>query len=238
MEHGPERETILTARLELVSLTPSFVAALVAGDLRAARAELGARISPWLASDSGHFVQLNLAEIAGRAAGFAGLGRLIVVGGESHGRPAIGSIGFHGPPDDRGRLEVGCRIHPAHRGQGYAAEALAALLDWATMRFGISRYLVAVPSRHEPWELVPVDISGGQEASPGEPIEGIAELIELERQRPGIGGRAPGDRAPPERGRLQPGQWQLDGKDRVQEETQDEERPRASGVAEGKADEP
>jgi hypothetical protein len=59
----------------------------------------------------------------------------------------IGTIGFHGPPDERGRLEVSCRIDPAQRSRGYAAEALSALLDWTTARYGVNRFLVALPTR-------------------------------------------------------------------------------------------
>ena len=41
---------------------------------------------------------------------------------------AIGGIGFKGQPED-GRIEVGYGLAPSARGNGYAAEALAALLD-------------------------------------------------------------------------------------------------------------
>jgi RimJ/RimL family protein N-acetyltransferase len=43
----------------------------------------------------------------------------------------IGDIGFHAPPDDLGEASVGFGIVPAARRQGYAVEALRALLDWA-----------------------------------------------------------------------------------------------------------
>src|SRR5260370_1084853 len=35
---------------------------------------------------------------------------------------AIGGIGFHGPPDVAGRVEIGYNIIPAYEGQGYATE--------------------------------------------------------------------------------------------------------------------
>jgi RimJ/RimL family protein N-acetyltransferase len=40
-------------------------------------------------------------------------------------------VGFHGPPDDQGRVEIGYGIVPAQRRQGYAREAIAGLTDWA-----------------------------------------------------------------------------------------------------------
>ncbi|MCT4352998.1 GNAT family N-acetyltransferase [Streptomyces sp. Je 1-79] len=46
-------------------------------------------------------------------------------------RVAIGGIGFHGPPDGRRFVTVGYGLIPGVRGQGYAAEALRALLALA-----------------------------------------------------------------------------------------------------------
>ncbi|GAA1135635.1 hypothetical protein GCM10009664_00830 [Kitasatospora gansuensis] len=40
----------------------------------------------------------------------------------------IGAAGFHGPPDERGMVEVGYGVAEGHRRQGYAKAILAALL--------------------------------------------------------------------------------------------------------------
>lgn len=42
-------------------------------------------------------------------------------------RLAVGGVGFKGPPRD-GRVEIGYGLAPSARGQGYAGEALTALL--------------------------------------------------------------------------------------------------------------
>ncbi|MFG3101844.1 GNAT family N-acetyltransferase [Streptomyces sp. NPDC048182] len=47
---------------------------------------------------------------------------------------AIGGIGFHGAPDEDGRVEVGYDLVPAARGAGHATEALRALAGWALRR--------------------------------------------------------------------------------------------------------
>lgn len=44
---------------------------------------------------------------------------------------AIGSMGFRGGPDETGMIELGYSIIPAYRGQGYATEMAAGLIDWA-----------------------------------------------------------------------------------------------------------
>jgi RimJ/RimL family protein N-acetyltransferase len=43
----------------------------------------------------------------------------------------VGDIGFHGPPNSRGAVTVGYGLAPGARGQGYATEALRAVVDWA-----------------------------------------------------------------------------------------------------------
>ena len=44
---------------------------------------------------------------------------------------AIGGIGFHGPPDEAGRVEIGYNIIPAYQGQGYATEMARRAIDRA-----------------------------------------------------------------------------------------------------------
>jgi RimJ/RimL family protein N-acetyltransferase len=43
----------------------------------------------------------------------------------------VGDIGFHAPPDSSGTVTVGYGLAARARGQGYATEALRALIDWA-----------------------------------------------------------------------------------------------------------
>jgi len=43
----------------------------------------------------------------------------------------IGAGGFFGPPNDKGEVEIGFSIMPAHRKQGYATELVNALAAWA-----------------------------------------------------------------------------------------------------------
>ncbi|MFI1304390.1 GNAT family N-acetyltransferase [Streptomyces sioyaensis] len=44
---------------------------------------------------------------------------------------ALGSIGFHGPPDDEGFVEIGYDLSPSARGAGWATEAVRLLAGWA-----------------------------------------------------------------------------------------------------------
>lgn len=44
---------------------------------------------------------------------------------------AIGTVGFKGPPDSAGQVEIAYAIAPAYQGQGLATAAAAALLEFA-----------------------------------------------------------------------------------------------------------
>ena len=50
----------------------------------------------------------------------------------------IGDVGFMGPPDETGAVSVGCAIAEDAREQGYATEALAALLEWVRGQSGLT----------------------------------------------------------------------------------------------------
>ena len=180
MKLEPGAEVIRTARLELVPFSARLLEAVLRGDLEAASHETGARVPRWLANDPSPVIQLHLAELAARTAGLGGFGRLIVLATDGGGRRVIGSIGFHGPPDERRCLEVGARLHPGHRGRGYAIEALTGILGWAASRFGITRFVVAIQVRREPGDLVAIDIASPGAPRLGEQVEGLALFLEGE----------------------------------------------------------
>jgi [ribosomal protein S5]-alanine N-acetyltransferase len=43
----------------------------------------------------------------------------------------VGHVGFHGPPDERGMVEVAYSVDPQYRRRGYAKKMLRAALAWA-----------------------------------------------------------------------------------------------------------
>ncbi|WP_338900406.1 GNAT family N-acetyltransferase [Streptomyces sp. TG1A-60] len=47
---------------------------------------------------------------------------------------ALGALGYHGAPDEEGRVEIGYDLVEGARGRGYATEALRALVGWARER--------------------------------------------------------------------------------------------------------
>jgi ribosomal-protein-alanine N-acetyltransferase len=50
-----------------------------------------------------------------------------------------GSIGFKGPPDERGIVEIGYSVLPEFQGQGLATEMVAAIVQWAKHQPSVRR---------------------------------------------------------------------------------------------------
>jgi ribosomal-protein-alanine N-acetyltransferase len=59
----------------------------------------------------------------------------------------VGDIGFKGPPDEAGSIEVGYSVIPNRRRRGYATEAARAIVKWAFSQPGI-QVVVAGCDRH------------------------------------------------------------------------------------------
>jgi RimJ/RimL family protein N-acetyltransferase len=133
---------IRTARFELVSMTLPFMEALIAHDIERASEEIGAVVPPDMPDDLEHFLMYRTGQMREDPSVQQWIGRAIVLD-DADGRRVIGSLGFHGPPDDDGRVEVGYRVEPAHRRQGVAREVVRALFDWANTEHGISRFRAA-----------------------------------------------------------------------------------------------
>jgi ribosomal-protein-alanine N-acetyltransferase len=58
---------------------------------------------------------------------------------------AVGSVSFHGAPDERGMVEIGVGIAKEERGNGFASEAITGMWDWACLQPGVKflRYTVS-----------------------------------------------------------------------------------------------
>jgi RimJ/RimL family protein N-acetyltransferase len=135
--------SIRTPRFELVSMTLPFMEALRSRDLDTAAREVGGALLPVdLADQLEHFLDYRSAQMREEPSIQPWLGRLIVLDDE-RGRRVIGSAGFHGPPDDEGRIEVGYRVEPEYRRRGVATEVVRALFDWANREHGVTRFRAA-----------------------------------------------------------------------------------------------
>jgi ribosomal-protein-alanine N-acetyltransferase len=122
---------VTTSRLELRVIPPSAAAALP-DDRADAERILGCALEPtWPhAALLGILTaQADMRDGAERYAAWAIVDRATA--------RVIGDIGFHGPPDADGLIEVGYSVEPAWRRRGIAGEALTALLAWVEREPGV-----------------------------------------------------------------------------------------------------
>jgi ribosomal-protein-alanine N-acetyltransferase len=127
----PPKDEVSTGRLLLRPL-PAAAAGALPGDRAAATSLIGAELSDdWPLPDLVDALPLFAARRTNQ-----GFGAWVVIDPGS-GR-VIGDIGFMGPPDGNGEVEIGYSLVPAARGRGLAAEAAAALSGWALRQPGVA----------------------------------------------------------------------------------------------------
>ncbi len=124
-------ETVLsTPRLDLVLLDPDQARDVAAGNENGHAWGDGYPMGSTLLS-----AELTLAAAArGRPLGAFGNYQII----RREDGLVIGDAGFVGPPDETGAVTLGCAIIESARRQGYATEAMSALLDWASTQTGLT----------------------------------------------------------------------------------------------------
>ena len=63
---------------------------------------------------------------------------------EKETREIVGSTSFHGPPDEKGMMEIGLGVHNDFQRRGYATEALIGMWSWVVDQAGVEllRYTV------------------------------------------------------------------------------------------------
>ncbi|MEV0456750.1 GNAT family N-acetyltransferase [Catellatospora methionotrophica] len=61
----------------------------------------------------------------------------------------VGGVGFHGAPDEQGTVEIGYGLAESARGNGYASEGAAALVDLA-LRLGARRVVATLEYDNQP----------------------------------------------------------------------------------------
>lgn len=140
---------IETERLLLICLLPEEIQSLISGDRDRVSLLTGVRYPPddpnrgvdW----SWHLraLQADCNQVAWRV-------RLIV---ERSSNTVVGSINLKGPPID-GDVEIGWGLHADARGNGYATEASAAVVDWVAKHSGVTSISATVPDDNYPSQRV------------------------------------------------------------------------------------
>jgi ribosomal-protein-alanine N-acetyltransferase len=144
---------ISAPRLDLVSMSPPFLDALLGGRRGDAAERLGARIPErWPDEHDERFLLLRLKDMRVRPQDEQWLVRAVV---EREAGEMVGHAGFHGPPGRNGigragALEIGYTVLPAFRRRGYAVEAASALIAWARSEHGVHDFIASIAPGNEP----------------------------------------------------------------------------------------
>lgn len=122
--------TIETVRLQLISFSPAHLLALIDGYQQFEEC-FGLRAADGLREFfvSGDVSSAWLERLRTAVAADPWVHGFAVVDLESNS--VIGSVGFKGPPDGDGIVEIAYGIAPGHQGKGYATEAAAAGVAFA-----------------------------------------------------------------------------------------------------------
>ncbi|MEZ4621572.1 MAG: GNAT family N-acetyltransferase [Caldilineaceae bacterium] len=151
------RQSIVTPRLILAPMTVAFLTAALAEDQQRASAELGAQVPrDWV--EANWLIQLRLSQLESDPALQPWLLRAII---HRTQKTMIGHIGFHDYPGAAylhayatAAAEMGYTIFPAHRRQGYAREAVAALMAWAETEQGVTQFVLSISPDNLPSQRI------------------------------------------------------------------------------------
>ena len=120
---------IVTSRLRLELLFAETLDALLTRETKSAVRIQGLNLSgPFLQSVDDRFLRIQVERIRARPSRRSWCIRAIV---RDEDDTVIGHSGFHGPPEDVGRAEIGYNVLEPYRRNGYATEAVQSLVDWA-----------------------------------------------------------------------------------------------------------
>ncbi len=137
---------LYTARLELVPITLPMVEAVMQGDRALAESIAGAQLPASWPGETLIARAFTASLEAIRADPEKRLwGDRLMIPRDS--RQVLGSVIFHGRPDEDGIAEVGYGVEEASQGQGYGTEGTRACVEWALEQPGVR----AVTATTFPW---------------------------------------------------------------------------------------
>ena len=139
---------VSSERLDLVPMTLELMEALLRGDLVSAQRMVGYGIP----SDWPHVMEsvlrYRIPIAQAQPESLPLLLRAMVLRADPE--VVVGRLGFHGPADNDGMLEIGYEVFPGYRRQGYAREAVVAMFRWAQHDPGVRRFRASVSPQNLP----------------------------------------------------------------------------------------
>jgi ribosomal-protein-alanine N-acetyltransferase len=142
-----DRVVISSRRLDLVTMWPELMRALLAADWDTAGRLLGAGIPAEWHGAYWQWLGQRPDQAEADPSVIPWLPKVLLLRADrdsTAGRVVIGEAGFHGPPDGEDRVEIGYMVVTQHRRQGYAEEAARALMSFASAEHGVTRFRASV----------------------------------------------------------------------------------------------
>jgi RimJ/RimL family protein N-acetyltransferase len=174
---------IQSKRLDLVSMSAEFLEASFSGNVAAAAKLLGTTPpEEWLQAQG--WPHIRLEQLRADPSLQPWLLRAVIL--RSTGA-MIGYVGFHTAPDPGylqpvapGGVEMGYTIYPAFRQQGYATEAVAALMAWAEREHGVRRFVLSISPQNLPSQRIAAHFGFRKVGSHMDEIDGLEDIYLLE----------------------------------------------------------
>jgi RimJ/RimL family protein N-acetyltransferase len=171
---------IASPRLALVPFSPRAMRAVLDGDERAAEEELGAAVPRGLRERLGELFAVRLAEVERDPTLVPWVARAMVLTDSVGAARVIGSVGFHGPPNEDGVVEVGYHVEPGFRRRGFATEAVRTLLDWAAAEHAVRRFRASVAPSNDASLAVVARLGFRQTGNRWDEVDGDQLVFELD----------------------------------------------------------
>lgn len=139
---------VRSQRLDLMAMSLELMEAVLSGDRERAQVMAGYRIPPDWPAGMEPTLRFRIAIARKQPEALPLLFRAMVL--RKDPGVVVGRIGFHGPADDSGMLEIGYEVFPDHQRQGYAREAVIAMFGWARQDPGVRRFRATVSPGNAP----------------------------------------------------------------------------------------
>jgi len=143
-------DAVETERLHLFPLTARQLELYIQADNKLEQAlclaNTGRTIAPQVQETVTKFTLPNMRKVSGSNYLFYTFWLVV----DKQSRTIVAELGFKGPPDEAGTVEIGYGTMPAMQGRGYMTEAVKGILQWASTRPDINTVLAEIRSSNIP----------------------------------------------------------------------------------------